>query len=81
MKFQFRSNAEKIKALAHRWAPAHKKRITRLANFGKFWPKMLVPVFLSLSGKLLKVAGILGANLSQKLPRDSANNPENLAKM
>ena len=57
MIFQFRSNAEKIKARAHCWAPARKKRITRLVNFGKFWPKMLVSVFF-LSGKLLKVAGI-----------------------
>ena len=51
MIFQFRSNAEKIKARAHRWAPARKKRITRLTNFGKFWPKCW-------SGSLLKVAGI-----------------------
>ena len=74
MKIQFRSNAEKIKARAHRWAPARKKRITRLANFGKFWTKMLVPVFYlcqANSWKLQELVSNTGGKFESKTPARS----------
>ena len=81
MIFQFWSNAEKIKARAHRWAPARKKRYTRLANFGpKFWFLFFFFVRQPLES-CRNWSAILGANLSQKLPRDPRCNPENLEKM